>query len=139
MTAALFGFLVTMEQLPQMLLNLALNANLGKAAVFLIINLVLFFLGFFMTPGAIILIVVPIVLPITQALGINTVHFGIMMMINLELALLTPPVGANLYVLSSTGKMPVQDVIKGVVPFLGILIVGLIIIICFPVLCTFLL
>lgn len=139
MTAALFGFLVTMEQLPQMLLNLALNANLGKAAVFLIINLVLFFLGFFMTPGAIILIVVPIVLPITQALGINTVHFGIMMMINLELALLTPPVGANLYVLSSTGKMPVQDVIKGVVPFLGILIVGLIMIICFPVLSTFLL
>lgn len=128
MTASLFSFLITMEQLPQALMSLILSVNLNKYMLILLVNLVLFALGFFMTPGPIILIVVPIVLPVAKMLGISPVHLGIMATINMQLALITPPVGTNIYVLSSVGKMPVQSVIKGLMPFVLILLVGLIII-----------
>jgi C4-dicarboxylate transporter DctM subunit len=71
-----------------------------------------------MNPVAIILIVVPIILPVAKMLGINPIHLGIVITVNLEIALLTPPVGANLYVLASTGNMPVQSVIRGGSPFI---------------------
>lgn len=136
MTASLFGFLVTMEQLPQTIMNLVFDANIGKIGALLMLNLILFLLGFFMSPGAIILIIVPMVLPITTALGISPIHLGIMLTVNLELALLTPPVGANLYVLSSISKLSVQDVIKGVAPFIAILMIALLAITFIPWLST---
>lgn len=132
MTASLFSYLITMEQFPQTLSRLMLNGNIGKYGFLLIFNLILFLLGFFMTPGPIILIIIPIALPIAKALGINPVHLGIMATINMQLALITPPVGTNIYVLSSVGKMPVQSVIKGLMPFVAILFIGLVIVALVP-------
>jgi C4-dicarboxylate transporter DctM subunit len=128
MTASLFGFLITMERFPQLILRAVTDSNIGRIGMLLLINLVIFILGFFMSPGAIILIVVPIVLPVAKALGINPIHLGIVITLNLEIALLTPPVGSNLYVLASTANMPVQSVIKGVIPFIIILLIALMII-----------
>ena len=78
-----------------------------------------------MSPGAIILIVVPMILPVTSALGISPIHLGIMLTVNLELALLTPPVGTNLYVLSKISALPVSEVIKGLMPFIIIMFIAL--------------
>jgi C4-dicarboxylate transporter DctM subunit len=128
MTASLFGFLITMERFPQMILQVITDSQIGRIGILLLINLVVFLLGFFMSPGAIILIVVPIILPVIKNLGIDPIHLGIIITVNLEIALLTPPVGANLYVLASTGNMPVQNVIKGVVPFIIILLIALMVI-----------
>jgi C4-dicarboxylate transporter DctM subunit len=128
MTASLFGFLITMERFPQMILQVVTDSHIGRIGILLLVNLVVFLLGFFMSPGAIILIVVPIILPVVKNLGVDPIHLGIIITINLELALLTPPVGANLYVLSSTANMSVQSVIKGVVPFIFILLIALLII-----------
>jgi C4-dicarboxylate transporter DctM subunit len=128
MTASLFGFLVTMEQFPQMILDVVVESNINRIGMLLLINLVIFALGFFMSPGAIILIVVPIILPVAKSLGIDPIHLGIIITVNLEIALLTPPVGANLYVLSSVGDMPVQQVIKGVMPFVLIMLAALMVI-----------
>jgi C4-dicarboxylate transporter DctM subunit len=125
MTATLFGFLITMEKLPQMILNIVLGANINRVGLLIALNCVMFLLGFFMSPGAIILIVVPMILPVTEAMGINPIHLGIMLTVNLELALLTPPVGTNLYVLSKISKLPVPEVIKGLIPFIVILFLAL--------------
>jgi len=97
-----------------------------------IINLAIFIMGMFLSPGSIILIVVPIVYPILQQLGISGIHFGILMTINMELAFLTPPVGMHLFVMSAVCKEPVVEVIKAVLPFLVLLLVGLFVITYIP-------
>jgi C4-dicarboxylate transporter DctM subunit len=89
-------------------------------------------MGMFLTPGSIILIVLPIVYPILRQLNISGVHFGILMTINMELAFLTPPVGMHLFVMSAVCKESVTEVIKGVFPFLILLFVGLFVITYFP-------
>jgi C4-dicarboxylate transporter DctM subunit len=132
MAATLFGFLVTMEQLSDRLLELMSAYDL-KAWMFLaIINISVFIMGMFLTPGSIILIVLPIVYPILDKLGINGVHFGILMTINMELAFLTPPVGMHLFVMSAVCKEPLTEVVKGVMPFLILLLVGLFVITYIP-------
>lgn len=132
MAATLFGFLVTMEQLSDRLLA-ALTAVEIKPWMFLaIINISVFIMGMFLTPGSIILIVLPIVYPILQQLKISGIHFGILMTINMELAFLTPPVGMHLFVMSAVCKEPVMEVVKGVFPFLILLLVGLFVITYFP-------
>ena len=97
------------------------------------INIAVFIMGMFLSPGSIILIVVPIVYPILQHLGISGIHFGILLTINMELAFLTPPVGMHLFVMSSVCKEPVMEVVKGVFPFLLLLFVGLFVITYFPI------
>ncbi len=138
MTSALFGFIITIEQLPQKLLELVVNANIGPNMFLMLLNLVVFATGFFMGPAAIIVMMVPVIVPIATELGINLVHLGILMTINMELAFLTPPVGTNLYVLSSVAKMPVGKVIEGVIPFIVILVIALILVTYIPAISLFL-
>jgi len=132
MTATLFGFLVTMEQLADRLLAIMTAVDIKPWMFLAIINISVFIMGMFLTPGSIILIVLPIVYPILQKLGISGVHFGILMTINMELAFLTPPVGMHLFVMSAVCKEPVTEVIKGVIPFLILLLVGLFVITYIP-------
>ena len=79
-------------------------------------------LGMFLEVFAVILIVVPLVLPLLAPLGISPIHFAVVITINMELALLTPPIGLNLYVLSSISKAPVDEVVKGTWPFIALLL-----------------
>jgi C4-dicarboxylate transporter DctM subunit len=132
MTATLFGFLVTMEQLSDRLLEVMATYDLKPWMFLAIMNISIFIMGMFLTPGSIILIVLPIVYPILQKLGISGIHFGIMMTINMELAFLTPPVGMHLFVMSAVCREPVTEVIKGVLPFLILLLVGLFVITYIP-------
>lgn len=132
MTATLFGFLVTMEQLSDRLLAMMSAVEIKPWMFLAIINLSVFIMGMFLSPGSIILIVLPIVYPILQQLGISGIHFGILMTINMELAFLTPPVGMHLFVMSAVCKEPVMEVVKGVLPFLILLLTGLFVITYFP-------
>jgi C4-dicarboxylate transporter DctM subunit len=132
MAATLFGFLVTMEQLSDRLLEMMASVDIKPWMFLAIMNLSVFVMGMFLTPGSILLIVLPIVYPILEKLGISGVHFGILMTINMELAFLTPPVGMHLFVMSAVCKEPVMEVIKGVFPFLILLLAGLFMITYFP-------
>jgi len=138
MTSALFGFIITIEQVPQKLLEIVLDANIGPIVFLMLINLVVFLMGFFLGPAAIVVMMVPIILPIAKSLGIDLVHLGILMTINMELAFLTPPVGTNLYVLSKIAKLPVAKVVEGVLPFIGILVGALVLITFVPQISLFL-
>ena len=132
MAATLFGFLVTMEQLSDRLLEMMATVDIKPWMFLAIMNISVFIMGMFLTPGSILLIVLPIVYPVLEKLGISGVHFGILMTINMELAFLTPPVGMHLFVMSAVCKEPVTEVIKGVLPFLILLLAGLFLITYFP-------
>ncbi|HVN25772.1 MAG TPA: TRAP transporter large permease subunit, partial [Syntrophorhabdales bacterium] len=95
-------------------------------------NISIFIMGMFLTPATKILIVVPIVYPILQKLGISGIHFGILMTINMELAFLMPPIGMHLYVMSAVCKEPLNEVVKGVLPFFLLLLVGMFVITYIP-------
>lgn len=132
MASTLFGFLVTMEQLSDRLLAMMMSIDIKPWMFLAIINIVVFIMGMFLSPGSIILILVPIVYPMLKQLGISGIHFGILLTINMEIAFLTPPVGMNLFVMSSVCKEPVTEVMKGALPFLILLIVGLFVITYIP-------
>jgi C4-dicarboxylate transporter DctM subunit len=132
MTSTLFSFLVTMEQLSNQILEMILDMNMSVWLFLLIVNLTVFFMGCFLGPGAILLMVVPVLYPMLAELNINPIHFGVLLTINMELAFITPPFGMNLFVLSAVCNEPVLEVVKGHIPFLILLLSALLIITYFP-------
>jgi len=130
--AVYFGQVLTINQIPQKIVQFATSIALGKWGFLIFVNLLLLFLGCFLEVVSIILIAVPILFPIILALGIDPVWFGIIFTINMELALVTPPVGMNLYVILGLAKTDMAEVIRGVWPFIILLTAGLIIIMLFP-------
>ena len=93
-----------------------------------IVNVILLIGGQFMEPSGLIVIVAPLVFPIAIELGIDPIHLGIIMVVNMEIGMITPPVGLNLFVTSGVAGMPVLDVVKAALPWLGILFIFLIIV-----------
>ena len=136
--ATFFGRMLTAEQFQAHVENFAVNATDSKILILLVINLILLVLGCLMDTTPIILIFAPILLPIATAFGVNPVHFGVMMCINLALGLITPPVGISLYVAAGQAKLPVAEIVKKVVPPLGILLIGLLLITYIPSIVTLL-
>lgn len=126
------GWIISAEQLPQLLSDVLLYMTENKYVMLLIINILLLALGAVMEGIPIKLIMVPILLPIIDSLGIDRVHFGIVMSYNLLLGMITPPVGIGLYVISKVGKVKFEEVVKGVLPFYIPLIIALILITFFP-------
>ncbi len=96
------------------------------------------FLGMFLEVFAIILIVLPLILPILKALDINLVHFAIVLTVNMEIALISPPIGLNLFVLASISKKPIATVIRGILPYLLIMLTLLMLITYVPAISTWL-
>ncbi|OMP65968.1 TRAP transporter large permease [Domibacillus epiphyticus] len=131
-SAMIFGMFLTTEQVPQ---NFALwieDSATNKWIFIIGVNLMLFIMGMFLEAVAIILITLPILLPVLVMFDINIIHFAIIMTINMELAMITPPVGLNLFVVSGIAKEKVGAVVKGVAPFFAIIVLALVIIILFP-------
>jgi C4-dicarboxylate transporter, DctM subunit len=126
--AILFNFLLTSEQIPQGLAQWVTDQDLQAWQFLLIINLVLLVAGQFMEPSSIILILAPLFLPIAVHLGIDPIHLGIIMTINMEIGMLTPPVGLNLYVASHLSKLGLTAVSKAALPFVGVMLVYLMLI-----------
>ncbi|MFA6506715.1 MAG: TRAP transporter large permease subunit, partial [Treponemataceae bacterium] len=119
--ASLFGLVLTISQVPQQLAASFVQLFPNKIAALFMINVFLLIVGFFMEPTAAIMILVPILLPITNALGVDPVHFGIIMILNLMIGLLTPPVGMVLYVLSSVSGVPFERIARVSFPYVVVL------------------
>lgn len=120
--AILFNFLLTSEQIPQALSEWVVNQDLSHWQFLLVVNLVLLLAGQFMEPSSIILILAPLFLPIAAHLGIDPIHLGIIMTINMEIGMITPPVGLNLYVASHLSHMGLSEVTKGALPFVFVML-----------------
>lgn len=128
MASGLLSYVITHEQLPLLAANFVTNANIGRIGFLVLLNILLLICGCFLGSAAIIVMVVPVIAPIASALGIDLVHLGILLTINMEIGFLTPPVGSNLFILTGVSKLPVEEVIKGTWPFIVILFVGLLIV-----------
>ncbi|MQX37469.1 TRAP transporter large permease [Roseospira navarrensis] len=136
--ALILKHVLTEEQIPQMIAGAMLDAGFGPIMFLVIVNLILLIGGQFMEPSGLIVIVAPLVFPIAIELGIDPIHLGIIMVVNMEIGMITPPVGLNLFVTSGVAGMPMFSVVKAAFPFLMILIVFLILVTYVPWLSTFL-
>ena len=116
--AVLFSFIMTNENIPQALADWMLGNGLGVIAFLLAVNVILLLAGNFMEPSSIVLIFAPILFPVAVALGIHPVHFGILMVVNMEVGMCHPPVGLNLYVASGITKMGITELTIAVWPWL---------------------
>ena len=123
--AASFGYIMTLMQIPQQITELFTSVSDNKYVVLLMINALLLVLGTLMDMAPLILIMTPILLPVVTAIGVDPVHFGMIMMVNLGLGLITPPVGGVLFVGAAVAKLPIEAVIKALYPFFGALLVVL--------------
>ena len=126
--AMLFAHVLTTEQIPQQITAWVVDLGLQPWQFLLVVNIVLLVAGAFMEPSAIILILAPILFPIAMQLGIDPIHLGIIMVVNMEIGLITPPVGLNLFVTSAVTGMPLTAVIRAAMPWLMLLISFLVII-----------
>lgn len=111
-TSQVFGWLLTYLQMPQMIADSILGLTSNKYAIMLILNLIMLFLGMIMDMSAIILVATPILLPIAQSAGMDVVHFGVVMILNLGIGLITPPVGGTLFVGSAVSGIPIERLCK---------------------------
>ena len=120
--AMLFAHVLTTEQIPQAITAWVTAMELSPWMFLLAVNIMLLIAGAFMEPSAIILILAPILFPIAMQLGIDPIHLGIIMVVNMEIGLITPPVGLNLFVTSAVTGMPVGSVIRAAMPWLMLLL-----------------
>jgi C4-dicarboxylate transporter DctM subunit len=123
--AVLFSFLMTSEQIPQAMSNWITNSGINWITFLLVVNLLLLLAGNVMEPSSIVLIMAPILYPIAVKLGIHPVHFGIIVVVNMEIGMCHPPVGLNLYVASGIAKMGITELSIAVLPWLITLLVFL--------------
>jgi C4-dicarboxylate transporter DctM subunit len=130
--AILFSFLLTHEQIPQAIADWIVAQGFGWISFLVIVNLLLIAAGCVMEPASITLILAPILFPVAAKLGIDPVHFGIIMVVNMEIGMLTPPVGLNLYVTSGLTKLGLTEVSKAVLPWLATMLAFLVLVTYWP-------
>ncbi|HSD36180.1 MAG TPA: TRAP transporter large permease subunit [Rhodocyclaceae bacterium] len=123
--AVMFSFILTDQQIPQTLAEWMLAQGLGPIAFLLAVNILLLIAGNFMEPSSIVLIMAPILFPIAMRMGINPVHFGILITVNMEVGMCHPPVGLNMYVASGVAKMGITELTIAVWPWLLTMLVFL--------------
>ena len=115
-----------------------LSAGFGPIMFLIVVNLLLLIGGQFMEPSGLLIIVAPLVFPIAIELGIDPIHLGIMMVVNMEIGMITPPVGLNLFVTSGVAGMSMMNIIKAAAPWLGVMFLFLIIVTYVPTVSTWL-
>jgi C4-dicarboxylate transporter DctM subunit len=134
--AVLFSFIMTNENIPQALADWMLGNGLGMITFLLAVNVILLLAGNFMEPSSIVLIFAPILFPVAMKLGIDPVHFGIIMVVNMEVGMCHPPVGLNLYVASGITKMGITELTVAVWPWLLSMLGFLMVVTYWPALST---
>lgn len=123
--AAAFGAVMTYMQLPMRITEFFTSLSDNKYVILMYLNIMLLLIGTLMDMAPIILILTPVLLPVTNSLGIDPVHFGMIMMVNLGIGLITPPVGSVLFVASAVSKQKIETVVRAMLPFYGMLLVVL--------------
>ena len=136
--ASMFGHAITIIRLPVGITEFVAGVGLGPLGFIIAVMALIFVLGMFLEAIAIILITTPILLPTMIHLGIDPIWYGILLMVNLELAMITPPVGMNLFVIKGITDQPLSEVVKGAAPFVVLMLAGLALLIAVPSLATWL-
>jgi len=130
--AGVFGHALTKLRIPDEIVATVVHYDVSKTGFLLAMMVLIFILGMFLETISIILITTPVVLPVLHALQINQVWYGVLLTINLELALITPPVGMNLFTIKAISKAPIGEIIRGIAPYVVLLIMGLAIVMAWP-------
>ncbi|MFT3801512.1 MAG: TRAP transporter large permease [Burkholderiaceae bacterium] len=133
-----FAWILTIEGAPQALAKMIVDWNMGPVGFLIAVNILLLLFGIFMEPLPGVMILVPILAPIAAALGIDSTHFAIVVIVNLTLGMITPPVGGLLFVVSSTTSVPMRDLVRELWPFLWAQLVVLALLTAIPALSTWL-
>ena len=136
--ALILKHVLTDEQIPQKIAGAMLDAGFGPVMFLIMVNVILLIGGQFMEPSGLLVIVAPLVFPIAIELGIDPIHLGIIMVVNMEIGMITPPVGLNLFVTSGVANMPMMSVVRAALPFTAVLFVFLIIVTYVPAISTLL-
>ncbi len=136
--ALILKHVLTEERIPQMITEAMLSAGFGPIMFLIVVNLLLLIGGQFMEPSGLLIIVAPLVFPIAVTLGIDPIHLGIMMVVNMEIGMITPPVGLNLFVTSGVAGMSMVNIVKAAAPWLGVMFLFLIIVTYIPTVSTWL-
>jgi C4-dicarboxylate transporter DctM subunit len=131
--AMVFAYLLTIQQIPQHLSAWIIGLHLNKYLFLVFINLLLLLAGNFMEPSSLIMIIIPLIYPVAMALGIDPIHLGVIVTVNMEIGMLTPPVGLNLFVASGISGQGLGDVIRASMPWFFALLAGLIILTYTPI------
>ncbi len=130
--ALILKHVLTEERIPQMITEAMLGAGFGPIMFLVVVNIILLIGGQFMEPSGLLVIVAPLVFPIAIELGIDPIHLGIIMVVNMEIGMITPPVGLNLFVTAGVAQMSVMNVVRAAMPFVGIMFVFLIMVTYIP-------
>jgi C4-dicarboxylate transporter DctM subunit len=126
--AVLFSFLLTSEQIPQELTSWITHLGLGSVGFLIMVNLLLLAAGNFMEPSSILLITAPLLFPMAMQLGIDPIHLGVLMVVNMEIGMITPPVGLNLYVASGISRLGLTETTKACAPWILVMMAYLMLI-----------
>jgi len=136
--ALILKHVLTEERIPQLITEAMLGAGFGPIMFLVVVNIILLIGGQFMEPSGLLVIVAPLVFPIAMQLGIDPIHLGIIMVVNMEIGMITPPVGLNLFVTAGVANMSVLRVVKAALPFVGIMFIFLIMVTYIPQMSTWL-
>ncbi len=136
--ALILKHVLTEERIPQMITEAILGAGFGPIMFLVVVNIILLIGGQFMEPSGLLVIVAPLVFPIAIELGIDPIHLGIIMVVNMEIGMITPPVGLNLFVTAGVAQMSVMNVVRAAAPWVGIMFIFLILVTYVPIISTFL-
>lgn len=137
--ASIFGFLLTREQIPAQISEGMLGITSNAIMILIIINVILLIVGTFLETSAAIVIMAPILVPIASAAGMDLVHFGVIMVVNLAIGMITPPVGINLFVASNIANIRLEHIVRAIMPFIIVLIIDVLILSFMPSISLFLL
>lgn len=133
-----FAYIMTLEQIPASIAEFITSLSDNKFVILLVINILLLVVGMFIDTISALVVLAPILLPIVTAVGVDPVHFGVILVANLAIGFITPPLGVNLFVASSVSKIPLERIIVGIIPFLLVMIFSLLVITYVPELSTWL-
>ena len=123
--ALAFNYVITVENIPQTVSQILSTYNLSQTAFLLAVNIILLVLGCLLEGSTILLVIVPIFIPTAKALGIDLVHFGVVVVFNIMIGLITPPYGLLLFIVSNIARTPLKDVVRETLPFTFIMLVAL--------------
>lgn len=127
-----FGRILTITNIPAMIASFILDITTSKVLILLFINILLLLVGTFMETNSSIIILVPILLPVVTALGVNPIHFGVIMVLNLAIGFVTPPLGANLFMACQISDIKFDDIAKSIVPWILVMIIVLMLVTYIP-------
>jgi tripartite ATP-independent transporter DctM subunit len=127
-----FAWILAQQQVPQRFTQLIMSNDLSPLQFLFIVNVILLLLGMVLDTAAILLLVTPVVVPAAQAIGVDLIHFGMVMIVNLCIGLIHPPVGMALFVVARTAEVPVHKVAWEALPYVWALLVVLVVLILFP-------